>query len=283
MTACFQKEVFYGMGLHTAQVKNPDYRVLAFTWLWVAQLLYKFANAMTKISISLLYLRMFPSPKFRRMIFAFIAFVVAYCNSALFTSIFQCSPIEKAWRKSMDGHCIDIGIVWFVNSAMTLTADTFLIVLPITNMIRLQLPKGQKAALLFVFSLGVFVMACTIVRCVQLGPAISQKDILYYQASSNSWTLLEVDVSIICASLAILRTPFIKLVSRFCSNSTRRNSGGISGGRAHGPSEIIMQDQSFWRKAGQTHARGLQRTVNDETASDEERILSPHDTRMTEF
>ena len=78
----------------------------------------------------------------------------------------------------MDGHCIDIGIVWFVNSAMTLTADTILIVLPMANLLRLQLPKAQKAALLFVFSLGVFVMACTIVRCVKLGPATSQQDVL---------------------------------------------------------------------------------------------------------
>ncbi|KAK4909038.1 hypothetical protein LTR49_022137 [Elasticomyces elasticus] len=116
MTICFQMEVFYGMGLHTADVKNAEYMVLAMTWLWAAQLLYKFANAMTKISIALLYLRIFPSKRFRITVFAFITFVVAYCTSAAFTSIFQCSPIEKAWKKSIDGHCIDIGIVWFVNS-----------------------------------------------------------------------------------------------------------------------------------------------------------------------
>lgn len=88
------------------------------------------------------------------------------------------SPIEKAWRTSLDGKCIDIGIVWFVNSAMTLTADTILTALPMTNILHLQLPKAQKAALFFVFSLGVFVMTCTVVRCTKLGPAVLQKDIL---------------------------------------------------------------------------------------------------------
>ncbi|KAK4540883.1 hypothetical protein LTR36_008825 [Oleoguttula mirabilis] len=275
MTVCFQKEVFYGMGLHTT------------AWLWSAQLLYKFANATTKISIALLYLRIFPSRRFRNTVCMFIAFVVSYCSAAIFTSIFQ--PIEKAWKKSMEGHCIDIGIVWYVNSAMTLTADAILIILPITNIIRLQLPKAQRVALLFVFSLGIFVMACTIVRCVALGPTVSQKDVMYYQAGSNSWTFLEVDVSVICASLPILRAPLNKIFPRILGNistwggseSARARSDAKSSGRAHGTSAISMQNGSGWRKSGQTYAREVRDVSGDDAASDEEQILGPHGIRKT--
>ena len=61
---------------------------------------------------------------------------------------------------------------------MTLLADTILIVLPIKNIAKLQLPRAQRIALVFVFSLGVFVMATTIVRLVSLSPLKTQGDLL---------------------------------------------------------------------------------------------------------
>ena len=90
-----------------------------------------------------------------------------------------------------------------------------------------------------------------------------------------------MDVSIICASLPILRAPLIKLFPHLGKDSTRGVPGGNSGRRAHGPSEISMQDQLDWRKSGQTHVGTLRGTLDDDTASDEERILSPHEIRMT--
>ena len=111
------------------------------------------------------------------------------------------SPIEKAWKKTLPGHCIDIGILWYVNSVFTLLADLFLIVLPINQILRLKLPLSQKLGLVFVFSLGILyafpissvwgcsdgfrsVMACTIIRCVALGPTVSQKDSVCKSTSS---------------------------------------------------------------------------------------------------
>lgn len=163
---------------------------------------------------------------------------------------------------------------------MTLLADTILIILPITNIVRLQLPKAQKVALLFVFSLGIFVMACTVVRCIALAPTVSAKDAMYYDASSNSWTFLEVDVSIICASLPVLRAPLNKLFpsifrnmsTRAVSDRARVQYGGRFGELA---GAISMQDQSDWRKSGQSRVRARHNVADDDTASDEERILRP--------
>ncbi|KAK4902644.1 hypothetical protein LTR27_000582 [Elasticomyces elasticus] len=187
----------------------------------------------------------------------------------------------------MPGHCIDISIVWYVNSAMTLTADAILILLPVPDIVRLQLPRAQKAALLLVFSLGIFVMACTTIRCVALGPVVSQRDLFYYQASAHSWTFLEVDVSIICAALPVLRAPLSKLFPRILGRlatqgpSARQHHGVRSGGQLRSTSGISMQDRSEWHKGGQSQVRGVRDTLDDDAASDEERILSPHAIRKT--
>ncbi|OAP65557.1 hypothetical protein AYL99_01529 [Fonsecaea erecta] len=266
MTICFNMEVYYGMGLHTKQVHGHN-KVLAFEWLWIAQLLYKFANGMTKISIVLLYLRIFPTRKFQILAWAVIAYVVAYCTAAVCTSIWQCNPIAKAWKKTLPGHCIDIGKLWYANSVLTIVADLVLIAMPVNQIVRLKLPLSQKLGLIFVFSLGVFVMACTIIRCVMLGPTTSQKDSVYYQAESNSWTFLEVDVSIICVSLPLLKTPLQRLLPQiFGMRSSSAKSDGYYHGNAHKSSArgsaIPMNNRS-----------GRPKGPYSDAASDEEQIL----------
>lgn len=64
---------------------------------------------------------------------------------------------------------------------MTLLADAILIGLPVSNIIKSQLPKIQRFALVFVFSLGAFVMATTIVRLVSLSPLTTQGDLFCKQ------------------------------------------------------------------------------------------------------
>ncbi|KAK5107610.1 hypothetical protein LTR62_000945 [Meristemomyces frigidus] len=317
MTTCFQMEVYYGLGLHTSQVKSAEHKRLSFLWLWINQILYKIANGSIKISIALLYLRIFPSKQFKYTIWAFCVFVVAYCLAAILPSIFQCrpvltlplyqctltdsSPIDKAWNKKLAGHCIKTIQIWYVNSTMTLIADAILIALPINNIIRLQLPKAQRLALVFVFSLGIFVMATTIVRLVSLNPLAGQGDTLWYQASSNSWAFLEIDVSLICASIPILRTPMGMLFPRLLGRLSTRNGGAESGRQYHGQasnraelpagSGINMANRAEWQKssAGHAYVRGVRHPNHDDDdddrdsagASDEERILGSDGIRKT--
>ncbi|KAK4552317.1 hypothetical protein LTR86_010488 [Recurvomyces mirabilis] len=269
MTTCFQMEVFYGMGLHTADVENANYKHTSLLWLWINQILYKIANGAIKISIALLYLRIFPSKKFKYTVWAFIGFVIAYCLAALLPSIFQCST-------------------------MTLIADAILVGLPISNLVKLQLPKAQRIALVFVFGLGIFVMATTIVRLVSLSPLASQGDLLWYQATSNSWAFLEIDVSIICASIPVLRAPIGMLFPRLLGRLSTRN-GAESGNQYHGQfrsgmaarvpegSAISMQDRTQWQKStgGNAYVRGVHGGIDDDAASDEERILGAEGIRKT--
>ena len=92
-----------------------------------------------------------------------------------------------------------------------------IILLPINEIRRLQLPNIKKVLLCMLFSLGIFVIACTVVRMVTVSPQTTAEDqtcmtcvpspylcswlsiAADYQAVSNSWTFVETDVGIICA------------------------------------------------------------------------------------
>ena len=68
--------------------------------------------------------------------------------------IFQCTPIEKTWRFSQSGHCIDgVPFLWATSISNTVL-DYTILVLPILPVSRLQMRTEQKLLVLASFSLG---------------------------------------------------------------------------------------------------------------------------------
>ena len=59
-------------------------------YFYVAQLLYKFAAAFTKVSLLFLYLRIFTNRKFRIAAWTTMAVVVAYSSGSIVATIWQC-------------------------------------------------------------------------------------------------------------------------------------------------------------------------------------------------
>ncbi|TEY37398.1 hypothetical protein BOTCAL_0521g00030 [Botryotinia calthae] len=248
MAVTFNMEAKNGFGLHTSQV-SKEHKIEAFKvgsnsslefpfpilpaaantlkWFFAAQLLYKIASCFTKISICLFYLRIFPSKNFKIATFVTIGIVIVYSIAAVSATIWSCNPIEKSWNKALPGSCIQIGNVWYSTSVMAIVTDLIIIVLPIYQIRRLQLPLSQKFGLVLMFSLGFFVIACTVVRMATVGPAITATDSMYYQATSNSWTFLEVNVSIICASLPMLKAPIVKFCPWLMRNKTTTSAYGV--------------------------------------------------------
>jgi hypothetical protein len=72
----------------------------------------------------------------------------------MLTISFLGSPIERSWNKALPGKCIQIGDVWYSTSVMAIVTDLAIIILPIYEIRRLQLPILQKLALCVMFSLG---------------------------------------------------------------------------------------------------------------------------------
>ncbi|KAM3074351.1 hypothetical protein ACMFMG_002840 [Clarireedia jacksonii] len=228
MAVTYNKEAANGFGLHTKQV-NKHHKIEALKWFFVAQLLYKIATCLTKLSILAFYLRLFPTKSFKIATYIVGAVCVAYAFAAVCETIWSCNPIAKSWDKSLPGKCIPIGNVWYSTSVLSIATDMAIIILPIYQIRRLQLPMSQKVGLCLLFSLGLFVVACTIVRMATVGPAVSAKDTMYYQATSNSWTFLETNIGIICACLPVLKAPIIKFFPWLMRNKTTPSAYGYGG------------------------------------------------------
>jgi hypothetical protein len=123
---------------------------------YVTQITYKTSINLTKASILLLYLRIFSSVKwFRWTCLVVLSCVASYCVAAILVTVFQCSPVVAAFDKSItEKTCINNGHFWLANAGFSIATDIIILTIPMPLVYSLQIPRVQKAALVFVFTLG---------------------------------------------------------------------------------------------------------------------------------
>lgn len=83
-----------------------------------------------------------------------LGIILCYMVATFFSSVFQCTPIPRAWDKSIPGTCISIPKNWYANAGFSIATDFIILVLPMPIIYKSHLPSNQKVALMFVFALG---------------------------------------------------------------------------------------------------------------------------------
>ena len=109
-----------------------------------------------KLSVLLLYRRIFATPQFKRWTTILGSLTVLWLIIKNLVGAFQCTPVQKAWKKSLPGHCP----INFINNvlgaqAFNVVLDIAILVLPITAIYRLHLPKYKKLGVMAVFAVGI--------------------------------------------------------------------------------------------------------------------------------
>ncbi|KAJ5888159.1 hypothetical protein N7495_008200 [Penicillium taxi] len=220
-----------GMGEH-ADTLPPENVVLIAKYLVVAEVLYVFNLVWTKISILLMYYRIFHFRYFK--IFAYIIgiFVILWVICITFLFIFICVPVQKLWSPDLPGHCINQVSTWIANAISTIATDLAILLLPLPQVWKLQLRLSEKLAVSFAFSLGFFVVFASAYRFSVLF-SYNSADSSYTLAPVVSWTAIEMSAGIVSANLPTIR-PAIRFGARLLGldgifGSLLRSSGETNG------------------------------------------------------
>lgn len=88
------------------------------------------AIASVKISILLLYLRIFPSPRFRLIVWSVSCFVLCCCITQTLLIIFQCRPVKAAWDLEVKGQCIRLNLTYVILGSFNALTDIIAPCLP---------------------------------------------------------------------------------------------------------------------------------------------------------
>lgn len=118
-------------------------------------MVYKVTIALSKISIVFLYLRIFVGNLFRRICWLFIVVVICYTIGSSTATVFQCTPIRRAWDRAVFGTCINLTVSWYANAAFSIFSDLAILTLPMPVIKSLKLPKRARIGLMSIFAVGV--------------------------------------------------------------------------------------------------------------------------------
>ena len=124
----------------------------------IAQITYGPLIFLTKLSILLLYIRVFVTPMKQKtyiVIHVLIWFNFFFYLADTIVKIFECTPRHKIWEKNVDGYCININIPILVTSAINVASDFMILFLPIICVWRLQMMKlSKKIGISAIFAAG---------------------------------------------------------------------------------------------------------------------------------
>lgn len=119
-----------------------------------------------------------------------------------------------------------------VTSTFHIIMDLWILALPYKLILSIPRPTREKLGVYAVFGLGLFSTICAIVRFNYLVVVTNSLDPFYDSLSINTWSVIEINVGILCASLPTLR-PLFSMAQRYRTrealNVSPKNSG-YSGG-----------------------------------------------------
>ncbi|KAL0941958.1 uncharacterized protein CTRU02_204721 [Colletotrichum truncatum] len=196
-------EVKYGMGRHVENVSIEE-TLQQLKFLLVAVLHYNVGMNVVKVSFLFQYRRVFVSKGVQRICFGAMLFVIVWaCVQATLLGL-SCLPISII-VPSTAGFCLNTLPIWYFSSGMSMATDIMIFCIPLPSVLKLKLPTRQKAMLFGVFSLGFFVCIISIYRMFTLRTAVYSEDPPWENIGAAIWSAIELNTSIICASLPTLR------------------------------------------------------------------------------
>ena len=111
---------------------------------------------MVKLSILMLYRRIFSTSAFRGKVLVVGGVCVVWCITAIFTNVFACRPFSAAFDIDLvfTYHCINLQTFIWATTACNVGIDVLILSLPIQQVWKLQLSVRRKISVSAIFLLG---------------------------------------------------------------------------------------------------------------------------------
>lgn len=126
-------------------------------YFYVMEILYLAGISLVKLSISLFYLHLFSASVRPALLWATVIFNILYGLIFVTGAIFQCTPVNYYWTQYVEGsegRCMNINLFGWLNAAIGLAIDLWMIILPLSQVLPLNLHWKKKVGVAIMFLLG---------------------------------------------------------------------------------------------------------------------------------
>jgi hypothetical protein len=215
--------------------------------VWVDEIIYIVALMLTKVSILLFYMRVFPSRGFHMLCNTLLGFVVLAGTVILLCQLLQCLPVRFNWDKSIhNAKCINVNALTYAHAGINIFQDVLILALPIPWIMRLKLQPNQKIGLVIMFQVGAFACVTAVVRLRFLAEfgGTNSTDPLWENADCTIWTAAETNSAIVCSCLPAIRALYKTSRKAATEASSKRRSLTVLSARGAGGGVFSSRSKS---------------------------------------
>lgn len=126
--------------------------------LYVLEFFYYIGLASIKASILFLFLKIFPDNRFRKILWLMQGLNLLVGLSFIILCFCECQPINffwNGWDGEHEGTCLDLNRVGLSHVALNITLDIVMLILPITQLYKLQMDRKKKLGAMAMFLVGI--------------------------------------------------------------------------------------------------------------------------------
>ncbi|KAM3453403.1 hypothetical protein MY3296_003811 [Beauveria thailandica] len=265
-----------GSGRHFAYIEiilDNDTQLLTQLVDFIAHIIYTVALLLCRVSGLAFYYRLCNMHhKFRMAIQTVFGILMAGFLPQILLIIFHCKPATGYWPYEFQPEfkrfqCLQWGLVYSVNSSVSLLCDLLIFGIPIAMLWTLEMNRRRKIQLASILLPGILVIAISIARLILVIRGQWEADM--------SWEynpMLGVEVAEIGATLIALSVPGVKPVfDRFVLG--KKNTGETSGSTGH-------RKQNKTTDSGATKL-GTLRQRSEHLASRDEMVAPNYETAVS--
>ncbi|KAI0882333.1 uncharacterized protein GGS22DRAFT_50422 [Annulohypoxylon maeteangense] len=182
--------------------KNFKALEVSFESLFVGFFLSPFGLTATRISICLLYRRIFSTRNFRIQSMIMMIISIAWLTASFVVNVVLCIPLDTFWKPFNPGRCVNFNLYYLLIGIFETIIDSAILALPIRATFQVQLPLKTKLLLSGIFLLGGFVIVTNAFRLSAIYQPNSTKVSL---SEATFWTHIHSTTAVLCANIPIYK------------------------------------------------------------------------------
>lgn len=155
----------HGWDITPAQLHEASY------WFNVASIEYGVMIGVTKLAVLWLYRRVFSPIRwsiFDMAIVTLIVLITGFYGITTFVKIFECTPREKIWNKTLPGKCVQTNLILNVSGGFNTVTDFLILLLPVHAVRQLQMDKLKQTLVVLAFTFGLWYVFLFLTKRMQV-------------------------------------------------------------------------------------------------------------------
>ncbi|KAF9883847.1 hypothetical protein FE257_002738 [Aspergillus nanangensis] len=176
-------------------------------------------KSITKMAILSVLYRINPSFAYRASVVAIAVAIFAYTLTLCIITGGPCSPLQAGTTKCLMNVALS-------QAVLNIASDLAVVAVPIPTILNLHLSVKQKVTIGGILALGSAVVVCSVVRLPYVLLLDKTPDVTYTEAILGVWSIVEVNLGIICACAMRFKRLLSTYLPRLALFSSRSRSGG---------------------------------------------------------